>query len=45
MGKIVYAVIARLTKSAEAVSWRGRGLPRPVRNDIRGKAQNDMEMA
>jgi len=38
-------VIARLTKSAEAISWIGRGLLRSARNDIRGKAQNDMVMA
>ena len=45
MGKIVYAVIARLMKSAEAISWRGSGLLRSTRNDIRGEAQSDMEMA
>jgi hypothetical protein len=45
MVKIIYAVIARLTKSAEAISWRGRGLLRFDRNDIRRKVQNDMEMA
>jgi hypothetical protein len=37
-------VIARLTKSTEAILWMGRGLPRSARNDIRGKVDNDMEV-
>jgi len=34
-----YPVIARLTKSAEAISWRGRELPRLARNDNKEGAQ------
>jgi len=41
----LHPVIARLAKSAEAISSMGRELPRSARSDIRGKAQNDMEMA
>ncbi|MGA8849916.1 MAG: hypothetical protein WB564_08890 [Dehalococcoidia bacterium] len=53
MCKIAYAVIARLTKSAEAISWRGSGLLSGVypewdeilrfaQNDKKRRARNDI---
>ena len=44
MGKIVYAVTARLTKAAEAISWRGSELlcgVYPEWDEILRFAQND----